>query len=269
MRRFSLFLVILACAVVAATLAWWVLSRADFGHRDDAPAVTVVPPQAVDPFRHIDVSGSAVIQLVQGPRETVAITAAARQPASIEARVRGDTLYVEAADPSRWWNNLFGGRRSPPQIVVTFRELESIASAGTVRLTAGDVRVPALRIASAGGATLRFDNLQARELKLSGAGAIQAEMAGQVENQILSISGAGEYRGARLRTMSTTVNVAGAGRVVVNVERTLDATISGAGSVEYLGDPEVTERVSGVGRVRKRDAAGAKGTVRHVAANGR
>jgi hypothetical protein len=55
----------------------------------------------------------------------------------------------------------------------------------------------------------------------------------------------------------------------VNVERTLDATISGAGSVEYLGDPQVTERVSGVGHVRKRDAAGAKGTVRHVAAHWR
>jgi hypothetical protein len=266
MRRFSLLLVILACAAIAALLAWWVLSRASFGDRGESPAVAAVPAQAVDPFRHIDVSGSAVVELVQGAAESVAINAPARRPASIEAQVRGDTLYIEAADHSRWWRNLFGGRKDPPQIVVTFRELESIASAGTVRLTAGDVRVATLRIASAGGTSLRFGNLQARELKMSGAGAIRAQMAGRVDEQTLSISGAGEYQGAALRSTHATVYVAGAGRVVVNAERTLNATISGAGSVEYLGSPEVTERVSGVGRVRKRDAADAQGAVRHVAA---
>jgi Putative auto-transporter adhesin, head GIN domain len=258
MRRFSLVLLILLCAAVAATLAWFALSRAHFGDRVDATTVTVVPPRVVEPFKRIDVSGSATVELVQGTQESVAIAAAARQPASIEAQVRGDTLYIQASDHERWWHNFFGGRNRPPQIVVTFRELESIASAGTVRITAGDVRVPALRIASAGGVSLRFDNLEARELKMSGAGAIRADMAGRVDEQTLSISGAGEYRGANLKSTHATVTVAGAGRVVVNAQRTLNATISGAGSVEYLGNPEVTERISGAGRVRKRDAADAE-----------
>jgi len=266
MRRFSLVLVILACAAVAATLAWFVLSRANFGDRVDASALTVVPPRTVEPFRHIDVSGSATVELVQGDRETVAITGAARQPASIEVQVRGDTLHIEAMDHERWWQHFLGRRSRPPQIVVTFRELESIESAGTVRLTAGDVRVPGLRISSAGGASLKFDNLQARELRLAGAGAIRADMAGRVDQQTLSIAGAGEYRGANLLSTHATVDVAGAGRVVVNAERTLKATISGAGSVEYIGNPQVTESVSGVGRVRKRDAAGTEERTVRVAA---
>ena len=187
-------------------------------------------------------------------------------PASFDAQVRGDTLYIQAADRERWWTRLFGGRSRPPQVIVTFRDLESIASAGSIRLAAGEVRVPALRIASAGGTSLKFDNLQARELRMSGAGAIRADMAGQVDELTLSISGAGEYRGANLRSQEATVTVAGAGRVVVHAERVLKATISGAGSVEYLGNPEVTERVSGAGRVRKREAADAVGAARIAAA---
>ena len=71
----------------------------------------------------------------------------------------------------------------------------------------------------------------------------------------MTISGAGEYRGARLVSQNATVTVAGAGQVVIHAVKTLNATISGAGSVDYIGDPKVTERVSGAGRVRRRDAA--------------
>jgi hypothetical protein len=35
------------------------------------------------------------------------------------------------------------------------------------------------------------------------------------------------------------------------VEDTLDASISGAGSIDYYGDPNVNERISGVGSVSK------------------
>jgi hypothetical protein len=44
----------------------------------------------------------------------------------------------------------------------------------------------------------------------------------------------------------------GAGSAVVNVSEVLEAKISGAGSVEYIGDPTVHQEVSGVGRVSKR-----------------
>jgi hypothetical protein len=39
----------------------------------------------------------------------------------------------------------------------------------------------------------------------------------------------------------------------VNAQKTLKATISGAGSVDYIGDPEVTKRVSGAGSVKRRE----------------
>jgi hypothetical protein len=39
---------------------------------------------------------------------------------------------------------------------------------------------------------------------------------------------------------------------VINVSEQLDAAVSGVGSVEYIGSPQVRESVRGVGMVKKR-----------------
>jgi len=262
MNRFTLPLVILASVAIAALLAWLALSTASFGDRRpraEKPSnrAESVVTQTLPPFKRLDVSGTAEITLVQGATESVAITTPARREDHIDAEVRGDTLYIESADTSRWWDLIFGSGRGgrTTQIVVTFKNLESIAAAGTVKLTAAEIKVPDLRIAGAGGTSVKIGNLQSGQLRLSGAGALKAELAGRVTDQHVSIAGAGEYRGGKLVSQNATVSVAGAGQVVINAEKTLNATISGAGSVDYIGDPKVTERVSGAGRVRRRDAA--------------
>jgi hypothetical protein len=259
MRRFTLPLVILGSVAVAALLAWLALSMAfgDRRPRGDKPAsrAETTVTRTLPPFRRLDVSGTAEITLVQGTTEGVAIATPARRQDHIEAEVRGDTLYIESGDRSRWWDLILGGGSArTTQVVLTFKNLESIAAAGTVKLTAAEIKVPELRIAGAGGTSVRIDNLQSSQLRLSGAGALKAELAGRVTDQHVSIAGAGEYRGAKLVSQNATVSVAGAGQVVINAEKTLNATISGAGSVDYIGDPKVTERVSGAGRVRRRDA---------------
>jgi hypothetical protein len=47
--------------------------------------------------------------------------------------------------------------------------------------------------------------------------------------------------------------VSGVGNVIVHADRTLRASISGAGVIEYAGNPTVTEHVSGIGRVKRRE----------------
>lgn len=259
MRRFSLALVVLACIAVAALLTWLALSSASFGgHAPRAPSATVrvdAPPRALPPFTQLEVSGTALVELVQGTTESVAIATDARGSGSVEAEVRDGVLSITSTDKSRWWDMVLGrGGSRTAQIVVTFRELKSIEAAGGVKLTAGAFKADELKIAGAGGTAIRIDALDARSLRLSGAGALKADLAGRVTDQTLTISGAGDFRGGRLVSQNATVTVAGAGQVVVNAEKTLRANISGAGTVDYLGDPQVTESVSGVGRVRRRSA---------------
>lgn len=258
MRRHTLPLVIAGCIALAALLTWIALSSATFGKRPrhELGAAQEAPvTETVAPFTRLQVSGTAEVVLVQGDGHTVALPAGSRKSAHLSWEVHDGTLYLESEGGGHWWDLLVGntGNRAP-QIVVTFADLREIAAQGTVKLSAAGIKVNDLKVEGTGGTAVRIDDLVAQDLQVTGAGALRADISGRVVNQEITISGAGDFRGGRLLCQNATVFVAGAARVLVNAEKTLNATISGAGSVEYIGDPKVTERVSGVGRVKRRDA---------------
>jgi putative autotransporter adhesin-like protein len=257
MRRATLPLLVLGCIVVAAALAWWTLNR---GGAASAGEV-VTENRAVAPFRKLDVTGNVDITLLPSAREEVVVEGPPGVQSRVRARVEGGTLMITGGETRRWWSVIIGGSRSTPtpKVTVKFRTLEAIALAGTVKMSAARLEADTLRIAAAGGSSLRIDDLQAHALKLSGAGALKATLGGKVVDQEISISGAGEVHAEQLASENARVSVSGAGSIVLRVEKTLRASISGAGSVEYYGNPEVRQQVSGVGRVKRRDSARAEG----------
>ena len=252
MRRATLPLLILACVAVAVALTWFTLSRGGGGGGEVTTEVRTVAP-----FKALDVAGNAEVTLVQGKDESVKVEIEARAQPRVRARVENGTLVITGGDTRRWWNSIFGGGRGSvrPRVTVTFKTLDAIALAGSVKLTAARIDTPLLRIAASGGTLVRIDDLQAQQLKLSGAGALKATLAGRVVDQSISISGAAEVHADRLASDNASVSVSGAGSVVINAAKTLKASISGAGIVEYYGDPTVKQSVSGVGRVKRRETA--------------
>jgi hypothetical protein len=259
MRRAALPLLIVACVVVAAVLAWLVLQRAF------RPAtVTTVGPAVAEvlapgPFRRIAVNGLASVEIVQGDRHEVRIEGPA---GSVRARVDDGTLTI-ANRGGKVELPLFGGESQVrPRVVVTAPAIDAIAADGAVQIVARRLETPSLRIAASGATKIRIDDLEAETLRLSGAGAVHVEIGGRVRDQSISLSGAGDYRGARLESESAKISVAGAGRVVVNAAKSLNASLSGAGSVEYLGDPEVKQSVSGIGSIKRREKSAAAARAR-------
>jgi hypothetical protein len=246
MPRSSLPWLIAATVLVSAALAWWTLTRGAAGTR---PVVS--EHRALAPFHEIEIGGAAEITLLQGDSESIDVQAPGRG-VRVDAEVSKGRLLVTARDRRRWWSGLFGRHAAPAAVVtVRFRTLDAVALTGNVRLIVPRLATPTLRIIASGGSTLSIDDIRATSLRVSGSGALQADMAGQVEQEHISISGAGSYRADRLHAMDATVSVSGVGNVLLHAERTLRASISGAGSIEYVGDPEVTRHVSGIGRVRR------------------
>jgi hypothetical protein len=94
--------------------------------------------------------------------------------------------------------------------------------------------------------------LQATRLRLDGAGAIKAEIAGRVAEQSIDLSGAGSYQAVDLISDNVAVQVSGAGKAIVNAKTLLKADISGAGLVEYAGNPRLEQEISGIGKIRRR-----------------
>jgi hypothetical protein len=255
MQRSSLFWLILAAILASAALAWWTLNR---GYASHPSRAVVVEHRDLPPFHAIEVGGAAELTRVQGDGESLDVETSRR--GRVAAHVENGRLMVSAADRRRWWSGLFGRRATgPPTIVVRFRTLDAIALSGNVKLSIPKLETPSLRIAASGGSELSIDELRAATLRVSGSGALKARLAGAVDEEHVSISGAGSYQAEDLRAADANVSVSGVGRVLVRAERTLRANISGAGVIEYVGDPAVTEHVSGVGRVKRRESSVAPG----------
>lgn len=249
MKRMVLPLVVLVALALAAGAAWLVLDRS-LGRRGEPAAEQRVVP----PFTKIEVDGQADVTLVQGATETVAVEASRRQLAQVRSEVRDGTLVVTTGDTRRWWSTLLGGGARAPRITVTFRELDTLRANGAVKLRADRLQAERLAVTARGAATLRVAELAVGELSIAGSGAIKADLAGRATTQKIAISGAGDYRAAGLASEHASVTVSGAGRVVVDAAKTLAIDLSGAGSVEYLGDPAITQRVGGTGKVKRRSS---------------
>lgn len=85
---------------------------------------------------------------------------------------------------------------------------------------------------------------------VSGSGKVLAN--GSAKEIRANISGSGEVLAADLQVDACDVRISGSGDVEVNVKSSLDASISGSGSVTYKGNPShVNSHASGSGKVRK------------------
>ena len=255
MKRLVLPLLILIAIGIAIAAAWYVLDR---GFRSGAGArggEVTVDERSLPPFTKLAVGGMADITLVQGTAESVRFEAPAKQMERVKVEVRDGTLHVDGMTTGGFFGFLFGGSPRPVRATITFRDLNAVDVSGAVKLKADGWKADKLAFSVSGEGTLRIAGLDVNELAMAASGAVKAEVAGRATEQRIAISGAGDYRAAGLASESARVAVSGAGKVLVNAAKTLKIAISGAGSVEYLGDPKVTQDISGVGRVRRRESA--------------
>ena len=73
-----------------------------------------------------------------------------------------------------------------------------------------------------------------------------------MDNQIVRISGAGQYNAANLESKNSEILVSGFGQAFVNVSNSLNVNVSGAATVKYKGDPKtINQNISGGGKVIK------------------
>lgn len=205
-------------------------------------------------FSRIDINGQAEVTLRQGPKEAVTIEASSQALPRIHTEVHDNTLVITPEGQQHWWDWVLGGGRTrTPRITIDFTRLERIDAAGAVKVSADTLKADDLRLDLAGACTLRVAELQATRLRLDGSGAVKAEMGGRVGTQFVDLSGAGSYQAADLASETTVLRVSGAGKAVVNVASKLKVEVSGAGAVEYIGDPKVEQQVSGVAKIRRRE----------------
>ena len=101
-----------------------------------------------------------------------------------------------------------------------------------------------------GSGDVYIGDLQAESLHLDISGLGNVEIGGDVEDQRIGLSGAGNYNAENLKSGKASVEISGTGKAVIWVENEMDATLTGLGNLQYYGSPILSVDITGVGMVK-------------------
>jgi hypothetical protein len=216
---------ILALILAAVSLVW-VVTRDD----SDSSAVltgsgvAVSETREVAPFSAVELAGANDVTIGVGGEQRVVVTADDNLVELVTTDVRSGVLVIDS-------NGSFD-TATPMRVEITVPALDDISLSGSGTIVVDGHELERLTVA------------------LSGAGSVTA--VGAVAMLDVDLSGTGEADLALLVARDATIDLSGAGAVLVQVTGTLDVDVSGAGSVTYTGDPDQVEQsITGTGTVTR------------------
>jgi hypothetical protein len=187
---------------------------------------TVAESRDVSGFTKVQLTGSGEVTVRQSGVESLTVEADTKLLPLVTSEVSNNTLVL-----GRKRSTIFLSSRTI-RYQVEVRDLTGLSVSGSGDITATDISTAALRV------------------EISGSARITA--SGSAEVQELDISGSGSYRGADLDSKRARAQITGSGEGDLTVRDALDVRISGSGSVTYSGDPQVTQQITGSGKLTKR-----------------
>ena len=191
----------------------------------------------------------------QGEEEALRIEASEDVLRTIKASVyEGElTLDIDAGwfdKTMHFLGGAFDGRNL--KYYLTIRHLDSIFVSGAARVKMSGLKTESVYVTLKGAGELIISNIEAGlvDVDLPGAGIIS--LSGKTDTLKARLKGAGSLDAPQLESREARVSLKGVGKASVWANYQLDAHVDGVGAIEYRGNPEVRQSVSGLGSVNKR-----------------
>jgi hypothetical protein len=190
----------------------------------------------------------AEITIQQGDQETVEIQADDNLLPQLSTEVVSGRLTIKNIETD--WKSMVNPSK-PVKINIIVKDLSEIElSAPVGDLQLDELQADRLKLVLSGGAQIKINGIHVNLLDtdLSGAGSIQA--SGTADEIKLILSGLGSFDAPDLESDTATIELSGMGDATVRVQQELAATITGAGSIKYFGNPHVEQNVTGAGSIK-------------------
>ena len=193
------------------------------GRGDDSQEPITKASRNVSGFDGVELRGVGNLFIEQTGHESLTVEAEKDVVSEITTRVVDGRLIIGTE------SNAALHTTRPINFHLTVKNLNSLAVLGAANAEATGIETDNLTVAIDGAGTVRMEGL--------------------ANEQAVEVSGTSTYLAENLQSRDVNIVVAGAGSAVVNAREKLDAEISGVGSVEYVGDPNIQQTISGAGRV--------------------
>lgn len=236
---------IIVTIIVVAVI--FVLVFGSVGFNVPGTGQVIEQDRTVANFNKVELDGIGNLIITQGENETLKISAEDNVISKIKTEVVGDVLKISYQDQWAWFSFRPG---KSINFYVTAKNINGINLSGAGEIKSDYINTQDLKIdiRGAGKADLVVSSTKTI-INISGAG--QALVAGNSQALEGKISGAGKIDATNLVVSSADIDSSGAGQATVNVKDNLKVRISGAGKVWYIGDPQIDQVISGVGKVEK------------------
>jgi hypothetical protein len=210
----------------------------------DGPLVTEL--RSVGNFTGISSETSATVNFTIAPAYKVEITAQQNILDVIKTYVVNGVLHID------FKNNVRVKAHEGITINITAPAADYFRLSGTGNMNVnGDLTASNLQVQLSGTGNIAISKAVIAnkiDAGISGSGDIRI-INGSAVNEDLDISGSGKIDVAGIAAENGITHTSGSGDMKVMLSKTLDAKISGSGSVYYHGNPIITTHISGSGNV--------------------
>jgi hypothetical protein len=176
-------------------------------------------------FSSIEVSGAYEVEIVAQKSQSLEVEGDDNLLPLIKTEVNDGVLHI--------YNEKGFNTKNKLRVRITVQNMEGINTSG-----ASDINV---------------SGVKTDDVDIDASGASNIKIAGETKGFRVDMSGAGELDAKELHAQSAVVHISGAAQADVYATEALAAKVSGAGTLNYYGNPKnVEEDSSGAGSISKK-----------------
>jgi hypothetical protein len=175
-------------------------------------------------FSRVDLAGSSDVTVHAGAVQSVVVHADDNLLGQVTTQVHAGTLVIGTRGSFT--------TSSPMTVEISVPSLQALALSGSGALTASSIQGPRVSV------------------RLSGSGVVRA--SGTVTRLDVLLGGSGDAELGQLAAREVHAVLSGSGRILTHATDTLQASVSGSGTIVYSGNPaHVTTSITGSGAITR------------------
>jgi hypothetical protein len=197
-------------------------------------------------FTRVEISSAFEFQIRPSSSYSINVTADDNVIDHVQISQDGQTLKIRVGGVPSF-------RRVTLKALVTMPQLGGLTVSGASRGTVANFNsTEAVNIAVSGASRVTGD-ITAGDIGFDVSGASTIELEGSADNMVAAVSGASRFSLDDFTVNNANVNISGASTGTINLDGRLDANVSGASTLLYVGDPVMgTINVSGASTLSRK-----------------
>jgi hypothetical protein len=197
-------------------------------------------------FTRVEVSSAFVFEIKKSSSYSINVTADDNVIDRVQISQDGQTLKIKVGGVPSF-------RRVTLKASVTMPQLGGLTVSGASRGTVANFNsTEAVSIVVSGASRVTGD-ITAGDIGFDVSGASTVQLEGSADDMTATVSGASRFSLGDFAVNNADVNISGASTGTINLDDRLDANVSGASTLLYIGDPVMgTINVSGASTLSKK-----------------